>query len=123
MDGVIESICESIDEHPGVHVVERHNSLIVVHVDSNAGRLRGDCEAGGGLRPEGVVGPIPQAQEPVAVGRAHSDFAFTVDRTARYPQVPVGFSSHLHLEEKHRGRLLVQTSNLWLVSFNSSICQ
>ena len=88
-----------MDEHPGLHVVEGHQSLVIVHIDTNPGWSEIHCQAGGGLCSEGVVSPIPQAEEPVAMGRAYRDFALPVDRPACHSQVPVSLSSHLHLEK------------------------
>lgn len=99
MDGVRKSLCECIDEHSGLHVVEGHHSLVAVHKDSDPWRSEVDRQAGWGFCSEGVLGPIPQAEEPVAVGGAYGDFALPIDKPACYPQVPVSLSSHLHLEE------------------------
>lgn len=99
MDGVRKGICECVDEHPGLHVVEGHQPLITVHIDSNPGRSAVYCEAGWGFCPEGVVSPIPQAEEPVAMGGAYGDFALPIDRPACHSQVPVCLFSHLHLEK------------------------
>lgn len=97
MDGVRKSVCERIDEHSGLHVVERHHSLVTVHKDSDPGWPQVDRQAGRGFCSEGVLAPIPQAEEPVAVSGAYGDFALPIDRPACYPQVPVSLSSHLHL--------------------------
>ena len=99
MDGVRKSICESIDEHSGLHVVEGHQSLVAVHKDSDPGRFDVDCQVGRGFRSEGEIVPIPQAEEPVAMGGAYRDFALPIDRPACHSQVPVSLSSHLHLED------------------------
>lgn len=99
MDGSRKSICECVDEQPGLHVVEGHQSLVVVHIDSDPGWSEIQCQVGGGLCSEGVISPIPQAEEPVAMGRAYRDFALPIDRPACHSQVPVSLSSHLHLEE------------------------
>lgn len=42
MDGVRKSICECVDEHSGLHVVEGQQSLIIVHIDSNPGGFEVD---------------------------------------------------------------------------------
>lgn len=99
MDGVGKSICECIDEHFGLHVVEGHHSLITVHIDSDPRWSEVDRQAGWGFCSEGVVGLIPQAEEPVAMGGAYGDFALSIDGPAYHSQVPVSLSSHLHLEE------------------------
>lgn len=99
MDGVRKSICERIDEHSGLYVVEGHYSLITVHIDSDPGRSEVDCQVGWGFCSESVVSTIPQAEEPVAVGGAYGDFALPIDWPAGHSQVPVSLSSHIHLKK------------------------
>ena len=99
MDGVRKTICEGIDEHSGLHIVEGHQSLVTVHKDSNPWRSEVDCEAGWGFRSKGIVSPIPQAEEPITMGGAYGDFALPIDIAACHSQVPVCLSSNLHLEE------------------------
>lgn len=99
MDGVRKNICECINEQSGLHVVEGHQSFITVHIDSNPGGSMADCQVGWGFCSEGVVAPISQAEEPVAIGRAYSDFALPIDGTTCHSQVPVSLFSHLHLEK------------------------
>lgn len=99
MDCVRKNIFECIDEQSGLHVVEGHQSLITVHIDSNSWGFEVDRQGGRGFCSEGVVVPIPQAEEPVAMSRANGDFALPIDGAAGYSQVPVSLSSHLHLEE------------------------
>lgn len=79
MDGVAEGVCEGVDENPGIHIVEGQNSLVAVHVDSNAGWPGADRKDGGGLRPEGEVALVAQAEEPVAMGGADCDFPLAID--------------------------------------------
>lgn len=102
MYGVCKTICECVDQQPGLHIVKGHQSLIVVHIDSNSGWSDIDCQAGGGFCSEGVVSAIPQAEEPVTVGGTYSDFALSDDRAARHSQVPVSLFSNLHLEKGMR---------------------
>lgn len=97
MDGVREGVGKGVDENPAVHVVEGQNSLVAVHVDADAGWLGADRQDGGGLRPEGVVALVAQAEEPVAVGGADSDLPLAIDRPAGHAQVPVCLLSYLHL--------------------------
>lgn len=97
MNGVGEGVGEGVDENPGVHVVEGQNSLVAVHIDSDAGWLGADCQDGGGLRSEGIVALVAQAEEPVAVGGADSDLPLAIDRPASHAQVPVRLLTYLHL--------------------------
>lgn len=97
MNGVRKGVGEGVDEDPGVHVVEGQNSLVAVHVDSDAGWLDADRQDGGGLRAEGVVALVAQAEEPVAMGGADSDLPLAIDRLAGHAQVPVCLLSYLHL--------------------------
>lgn len=99
MNGVMKGIREGIHEHFGLHVVEGQQSLVIVHVDTDAGRSGVDRQAGRGFCSESVGGPFPQAEKPVAVGGAYGDFALPVDGVANHSQVPVGLCSHLHLKE------------------------
>lgn len=99
MNGVRKSICECINKNSGLNIVEGHQSLIIVHKDSNPWRSGVHCQLGWGLSSEGVLSLIPQAEEPVTMGRAYSDFPFALDRPACHTQVPVGLSSHLHLKD------------------------
>lgn len=85
MDGVGEAVRERVDENSGLHVVEGHHSLVAVHVDPNTAWPDVDRKDGGGFRPEGVVGLITQAQEPVSVGGAYRDFPLSIDGPARHP--------------------------------------
>lgn len=100
MDGVRKMICKCIDENSGLNIVEGHQSLIIVHKDSNPWRSEVYCQLCWGLSSEGVLSPIPQAEEPVTMSRTYSDFPFTIDRPACHTQVPVRLSSHLHLKDK-----------------------
>lgn len=97
MDGVVEGVGEGVDQNPGVNIVEGQNSLVAVHVDSDAGRPAADRQDGGRLRPEGVVALVTQAEEPVAMGGADGDFPLTIDRSAGHAQVPVCLLSYQHL--------------------------
>lgn len=99
MDGVRKSICECVDEHSGLHVVEGQQSLIIVHIDSNPGGFEVDGQVFWGFCSEGIVGPIPQAEEPVAMGGTYRYLALPIDGPACHAQVPVSLSTHLHLEE------------------------
>lgn len=107
MDGVFKTVCVSKDDQFGLHVVEGQQSFITVYIDADPRRSGGDCQADGRIRSEGVVGPIPQAEEPVAVGGAHWDFTLSNDGPARYSQVPVGFTADIHLEEDREGNMTV----------------
>lgn len=97
MDGVGEGVGEGVDQSPGINIVEGQNSLVTVHVDSNAGWPGANRQDGRGLRPKGVVAVVAQAEEPVAMGGADSDFPFAIDRPAGHAQVPVRLLSYHHL--------------------------
>lgn len=99
MDGIRKFICECIDEDFCLHIVEGHQSLVTIHVYSNAGGSSGDCQVSWGFCSEAVIGLIAQTEEPVAVGWAYSDFAFSINRLACNSQVPVSLSSNFHLEK------------------------
>lgn len=98
MQGVRKMIWESVDEHSVFYVVEGHQSHFVVHIDSNPGRSQADCQAGCGFWSEDVLGLIPQAEEPIAMGGACGDFAFSIHGVTCYSQVPISLFPYLHLE-------------------------
>lgn len=97
MDGVGKSVGEGEDQSPGINIVEGQNSLVAVHVDSDAGWPAGNRQDGRGLCPEGVVALVAQAEEPIAMGGADSDFPLAIDRPAGHAQVPVCLLSYRHL--------------------------
>lgn len=97
MDDVRKTVCEGIDEHSGLHVVEWYCSLIAIYIDSNPWWSEVDRQAGWRLCSKGVIVPIPQAEEPVTIGRAYCDFSLPIYRPACHSQVPVCLSSHLNL--------------------------
>lgn len=97
MDGVRKDICECEDEQSGLHIEEGHHPLITVHKDAHPRGSGVHGQVGGGFCSEGVVRPISQAQEPVAVGGAYSDFALPIDGVTCHSQVPISLPSDLHL--------------------------
>lgn len=97
MDGVGEGVGEGVDQSPGINIVEGQNSLVAVHVDSDTGWPGANRQDGWGLRPEGVVALVTQAEEPIAVGGADSDFPLAIDWPAGHAQVPVCLLTYRHL--------------------------
>lgn len=117
MDGVRETICECKDEHSGLHIVEGHQPLITVHINSNPWGSEVDRQAGCRFCSEGVICPIPQAEEPITMGRAYCNFALPIYRVACHSQVPVCLSSHLHLKEGKVLQFIAMNADFPLKSF------
>ena len=97
------------DELLRLHVEKRHLSFIAVHKHADA---RGSKTEGQGRRrlgAEGVVRPVAQTQEPVALSRTHGDLALPVDGAAGHAQVPVRLVPDLHLRDSKVWSMSLQT--------------
>lgn len=103
VDCVSETIHKCIDEHLSLHVVKWHLSFIAVDKDADARGSETGWQGRGRLCAEGVVCPVAQTQEPVAVGRTHRNLALTVDGATGHTQVPVCLVPDFHLVTTNLG--------------------